>query len=365
MTSAKRACGMLVAGLLAFASADARADDAKDAKRSSVWRRFRAGADLVDSAQGAVVFDGMWSLYSQLATQLTNRTWDAPYPWGTIGHYSARILYGVPWTLMIGAESLIVLTASGGSFEWLAEASYRTDWMIGVDLPACPRPGANGGCGVGVGDFSYVQIRPRGTRIWLEAGGGWIQQRVANDAYRTVAESSWVLTPISAVYELRTDPNAPVAVRAFGGPGLYLGLHNAHMHPTLRGRRELGLEAPWHEMYLLDGGVGPGGRVEVRTTFFRRVSLEAELMMAPFLFGGPTSSRPSSDIAPLDFERHGMTVWRKGVIGIAYVDPKWPLKPTLAAFAAELSERPIERAGHRGVMLRFDFPLRVGGDDGG
>lgn len=361
MTLARAACFLLAAGAIGLASGDARADEppAKNGNGKSLWRKFRAGADLVDSAPNALVLDGMWSVSTHVATSLTNRTWDAPYPWGTIGQYSTRLLYGMSWTLMLGLESLIVVAAKGGSFDWLAEASYRTDWMIGTDLPVCPRPGAYGGCGVGVGNFGFISIRPLGRRWWFEAGGGWIQQRVYNDQYRTVAESSWVLTPFSAFYDFRTDPEAPVSLRVLAGPGVYFGLHNGHMHPTLKGERDKGLSARVGEMYLLDGGIGPGGRAEARLTFFRHVSLEAELVMAPFLVGGPTGSRPSSDIAPLDFEREGMSVWRKATGGIAYVDEKWPLKPTLGVFAAELSDRPVEKIGHRGVMIRFDLPLRT------
>ena len=84
--------------------------------------------------------------------------------------------------------------------------------------------------------------------------------------------------------------------------------------------------------------------------------------MAPFIVGGPTSGRPSTDIAPLDFEREGMSVWRKGVVGLSWNDPKWPLRPVLAAFGAELSERDVFLAGHRGVTLRFDIPLRLSGE---
>lgn len=364
MRLVRHACSLLLLGAIALGSGDARADDAKDTKpKKSLWKRFRAGADLIDSAPNALVLDGMWSVSMHVATELTNRTWDAPYPWGTLGQYSTRLLYGIPWTLMLGLESLILVSASGGTFDWLAEASYRSDWMIATDLPVCPRPGAYGGCGTGVGDFAFLSIRPRGWKWWFEAGGGWIQQRVFNDQFRTVAESSWVLSPITALYEVKTDPEAPVALRAFIGPGIFFGLHNGHMHPTLRGQREKDLRPPWHEMYLLDGGIGPGGRAEVRATFFRLVSLEAELVMAPFLLGGPAGSRPSTDIAPLDFEREGMSVWRKATFALGYVDPKWPLHPKAAVFGAELSDRPVEKAGHRGVMLRFDIPLRVGGND--
>jgi hypothetical protein len=203
--------------------------------KRSAWQTFRAGSDLIDSVPTAAVIDGSWSIALHVNTELTNRTWDAPYPWGTIGQYSTRLLYGLGWTLMLSAESVAVVLAHGGNFDWLAEASYRSDWAVPIDLPACPRVGAFGGCGMGIGSFAFVQLRPRGSRIWYEAGGGWIQQRVLNDDLRTVAESSWVLSPIIATWDLHTDLAAPVAFRTFVGPGLFFGMHNAHMHPTLRG----------------------------------------------------------------------------------------------------------------------------------
>lgn len=335
---------------------------AAEPRRPTPSEKIRAGADVVDSARDAAVIDGMWSLYTQVGTVLTNRNLDAPYPWGTIGHYSTRFLYGFSWTLMLFVESFALLSANGGTWERLAEATYRTDWMVGADAPVCSRPGANGGCGVGVGNFAFIQIRARGWKWWLEAGGGWLQQRIYDDEYKTVAESSWVLTPISATYEVKTDPDRAVAFRMVAGPGVYFGLHNGHMHETLRGQRDKGLRAPWHQMYVLDSGIGPGGRIDARLVFGRRLGIEAELIMAPFIVGGPTSGRPSTDIAPLDFEREGMSVWRKGVVGLSWNDPKWPLRPVLAAFGAELSERDVFLAGHRGVTLRFDIPLRLSGE---
>lgn len=332
--------------------------------KKTLWEKVKGGHDLVESVPTAAVLDGMWSLYVHFATELTNRTWDAPYPWGTIGQYSTRLLYGLSWTLMLGIESLGVLAATGGTFEWLGEAAYRTDWMVATDAPVCPRRGAYGGCGMGVGDFAFLQVRPRGSKWWLEAGGGWIQQRILNDEYRTVAESSWVLTPIAGNYELvKTDPEGPVAFKVLGGPGLYFGLHNGHMHETLRGQRDKNLRAPWHEMYTLDGGIGPGAKIEGRAVFGRRLGIEGELVVAPFLLGGPTSDRPSTDIAPLDFERDGFSVWRKGTLGLSWNDKRWPIKPVLGVWAAELSDRPVHLAGHRGVILRFDIPLRVPGNE--
>jgi hypothetical protein len=371
----RRALGQafIVLAILGGATGDAAADDppiVPSAQRApplirtqgprnlSAWQTIRAGSDLIDSVPTAAVIDGSWSIALHVNTELTNRTWDAPYPWGTIGQYSTRLLYGMSWTLMLSAESFAVVLANGGSFDWLSEASYRSDWVVPIDLPACPRPGAFGGCGMGIGGFAFVQLRPRGSRIWYEAGGGWIQQRVFNDALRTVAESTWVLSPITAVREFHTDLSAPVALRVFAGPGVFFGMHNAHMHPTLRGA-DVYPDVPWTEMYPLDAGIGPGGRIEGRLVFARRLTLEGEAIMAPFLLGGP-ARRTSRDVAPLDFEREGMSVWRKFSAGVGWDDPRsLPFKLSAAFFGAELSERPLERIGYRGVMLRFDIPLRV------
>lgn len=323
-----------------------------------VWRSFRAGAELVSSVPTAAIIDGAWSISLHINTELTNRTWDAPYPYGTLGQYSTRILYGLSWTLMLGLESLAVVVASQGKFDWLGEASFRSDWVVPIDLPSCPYVGAWGGCGLGVGTFSFLQVRPLGTKWWFEAGGGWIQQRVLNDALRTVAESSWVLTPISALREFKTNPDDEVAFRLFAGPGIYFGMHNGHMHPTRRGA-EIYRDVPWTEMYPLDAGIGPGVRAEGRLSIKHHLVLEGEMIMAPFIAGGP-SRRVSPDIAPLDFEREGVSVWRKVGLGIGWDDPRHlPFKATLAFFGAELSERPVERIGYRGVMLRFDIPLKV------
>jgi hypothetical protein len=310
----------------------------------------------------AAIIEGSWSLALHFNSTLTSRAWDAPYPLGTIGHYSARVLYGMSWTLMMGLESLAVMAAHRGESGWIGDASYRSDWVMPVDLPACPHTGAWGGCGLGIGGFSFIQVRPIGSRWWYEAGGGWIQQRVLNDAFRTVAESSWVLTPISATYELKTDPDDAVAFRLFAGPGVYFGMHAGHMHPTRLGT-EVYRDRPWTQMYPLDAGIGPGARVEGRMIIGQRLSLEAELVAAPFLVGGP-SENVSRDVAPLDHEREGMSVWRKTGIGIGWDDPRHlPFKATLAFFAAELSDRPVDRIGYRGGMIRFDIPLKVPRDD--
>lgn len=337
-------------------SSPARADDPRGA-----WSSFRRGAAISRGAPTAAAIDASWSVVAlTVGSEVVARTWDAPYPWGQIGRYTTRALYSGSWALLMLGETQAVFQLKGGKLDWVGEAEWRTDWMVPLDLPACPEPGAYGGCGVGVGTTSHLRVRPARSSWWYEVGGGWFEQRVANDALRTVAESTWVMTPLTAVYELRTNPAAPLALRVFGGPGVFFGMHAAHMHPTTRGDDRF--PRRWSELYPLDAGIGPGGRVEARLVALRRVGLEAGLTVAPFVLGGPTDDPPAA-IAPLDFPRQGVSVWRRLDLGLAYDDPaQLPFKVTAAVFGAELSDRPVERIGYRGVMLRFDVPLKTPGD---
>ena len=133
-------------------------------------------------------------------------------------------------------------------------------------------------------------------------------------------------------------------------------MHNAHLHPT-----EIGMaryKPAGTRCYPLDAGLGPGGRAELRLAFFRRVFVTGEAVVAPLVLGGPTG-QPSADIAPLDFPREGVSTWRRGAVGLGYYDRSMPFMATVSFFAAELSERPIERLGYKGMTLRLDVPLRV------
>jgi hypothetical protein len=323
---------------------------------AALWRDLSAGSDLLKTVPTIAIVDGSWSIGLQIGSFLVTRTWRAPLLRGVIAQEATRVLYGTSWTAMLGLESLVVVVATGGRFTWLGEATWRTDWMFGANLPACPTPGAYGGCGVGIGGFGGIHLRPNGSNWWFEAGGGWVEQRVANDQYRTLAESAWVLTPIAAAYEVRAG-DSPFAVRAQAGPGFYFGMHNAHVHPTTLGEQTL--NPPWTELYPLDAGAGPGARVEARFIFFRRVSLDGELVMAPFVIGGPTT-HPSSDVAPLDAPRGGLPVWRALSFGPSLdLTPMMPMRTGISAFGLELSGRPVHLFGHQGIMMRFEFPLRV------
>lgn len=330
-------------------------------KGRGVWRKFRAGSDLVGSVPMAAILDGGWSIATQINTSLVDRTWTTPRPYGTLGHYTRRLTYGMSWTFMLGIESMILIASHNNSLDWIGGASYRTDWMMPVDLPACRYVGANGGCGLGVGNMAFISIQPRHSKWWFEAGGGWYEQRVLFDPIRTLGESTWMLTPFSALREFSTDAEAPVALQFFIGPGIYGGMHSANMHPSVRGQ-DVYPNFRASELYVLDGGVGPGARAELHVVILRHLTLEGDLTVAPLLIGG-TSSNIQRAVEPLNYERSGLPVWRKLDFGIGFQDYKiFPFKPVIQFFGAELSERPLDRLGYRGGMVRFDIPLRVPGD---
>ena len=345
-----------------LASSTASADDAPkpdSATDRSGWKAYRTGTDLLKSAPVAAFVDGVWSLITQLDTTLIDHTWRAPWPYGTLGHYTRRIMYGTSWTAMLTLESLVIGLASNGDISWMAEARYRTDWMVPFVAPSCAHTGAQGGCGVGLGSNTFVQIRPARSHWWFEAGGGWFEQRLLDDPLRTLTDSTWVLSPFSAVYEVKTNPELPIALDLYAGPGIYGGMHYASVHPTVKGADIYNF--PWTELMPLEGGVGPGGRVEVALIFGGAVEAHGDLTVAPFLLGHATA-HANSAAAPLDYARSGIPIWRRGSVGIGWVNSKIvPLKPSIDLFGAELSERRIDRLGYRGAMLRFDIPLRVPG----
>ncbi|HEY8075088.1 MAG TPA: hypothetical protein VIF62_13285, partial [Labilithrix sp.] len=301
---------LIVLALATFPSA-ARADDTGAAK---LWHDLNAGADLLKTVPSIAVFDGSWSIGLQLGSFLVSNTWRGREPKGAIANEATRVLYGTSWTAMIGLESLGAVLATGGRFTWLAEAEWRTNWMIGLDLPACPSVGAYGGCGIGIGGFGGLHVRPIGSRWWLEASGGWMEQRVATDERRTVAESLWVLTPMTATYAFQIG-ESPLALRGRAGPGVYFGMHNAHVHPTDLGEQTI--STPWHEIYPLDAGLGPGARAEAHVVVMRRFTFDGEIVAAPFFVGGPTT-HPSHDVAPLDAPRSGTPVWRYVTAGVSW-----------------------------------------------
>ena len=335
------------------AGADEPRPGARPPRPRGLVADLRAGKDLLDTVPTIAVFDGSWSLNLQLSTLLTNRTWSAPYPGGLLSHFTTRFLYGTTWVAMLGVESLAAVTATGARFDWIGEAHYRTDWALGVLAPGTSSAGAP--ASPGVGGFGGLHVRFARSRWWYEVSGGWIQQRIATDERRTLAESTWIMTPAAIARELSVSAG-PLTLYARGGPGVYFGMPNAHVHPTTAGARTLAV--PWHELYPLDWGLGPGGRAEARAILFRRASIDAEVVVAPLLLGG-VDARPSADVAPLDGARGGTPVFRSAAIGVSYEDPSTPMRLGLSYFTTELSGRRVLDMGHRAVMLRFDFPLRA------
>lgn len=346
-------------GLAAGAGDAAGSVDASAVTRSDP-SRATSSLSLASTAPLAATLEGSWSLALHGLTPLVGRTWDAPYPWGTIGQLSTRVLHGTSWTAMLGLEGLALLAVTDGHLEVLGGASFRTDWILSYDLPACPHPGAFGGCGVGVGGFTFFAIRLPRSRWWLEAGGGWVQQRVRNDELLTLAESVWALSPITALHE-DTFGGSPLALRTRVGPGLFFGAHMAHVHPTLRGRRA-GVDPPWTEMYPLDAGLGAGARAEARVLVADHVALTVDATFAPLFAGGPTTRREPW-IRPLgagEEPRDGVSTWRRATVSLGWVDGRaWPVETAIAWTALELSDRPVTRLGHHAVLLRFDIPLDV------
>jgi hypothetical protein len=321
---------------------------------AGLLEHLSAGRDLLKRAPAIASFDGAWSLMMQFGTLLTSRRWDAPQPQGMLAQQATRVLYGTTWTAMIALEGLAASIASGGRFDWLGEAQYRTDWMFGMTAPACAA-GTGAGCGVGIGGYGGIHVRPVGSNLWYEVSGGWLEQRVASDHRRTLGESSWVLSPLAVTYALRADAG-PLGLEARFGPGAYVGMHAAHLHPSRAGAAEL--RVPWHELYPIDVGTGPGGRAELALTVARAVRFESTLVVAPLLLG---TRRPSvaPELAPLVAARSGIPCWRAFSAGIGVSEPLLPMHMGFSLFAGELSTRPLAKLGYSGFMLRFAFPLRA------
>ena len=262
---------------------------------------------------------------------------------------------------MLGVESMIAIASHGDSLDWIGGATYRTDWMLPVDLPACRHIGADGGCGIGVGNMAFITVAPRHSKWWFEAGGGWFEQRVLYDAVRTLGESTWMLTPLSVMRELSTNQDWPIALQWYIGPGIYGGMHSGNMHPSVRGQ-DVYPNFRASELYVFDGGVGPGLRTELHINVLRHLTFEGNLVFAPLLIGG-ASRDISRAVEPLNYPRSGVPIWRKLDFGIGFQDYKaLPFKPVLMFFGAELSERHLDKLGYRGGMIRFDVPIRVPGD---
>jgi hypothetical protein len=310
----------------------------------------------VKNVPSIAVFEAMWSININVGTLLVMRGWDSYR--GPLAHELTRVLYGTTWTAMLGAESLFAALATGGRFEWAGGARYFTTWLVGGDVPAgCAKLGAEGGCGVGLGSFGGLAFRLQNTRIWLEASGGWIQQRVSTDDRRTLAESTWLMTPIHAYYEARRDLGA-LSLRGEIGPSLDFGMHNAHRHARAGQDVDLAKLGSWTELYPLDGGAGGGGRARGQIGWRGTAFVDAELRVVPLVLGLANES-PDPDLGPLARPRAaGIPIYRQLAVGASVFVRSIPVRIGAHYWAAEMSTRPITDFGHRALELKFEFPLR-------
>lgn len=283
------------------------------------------------------------------------RAWDDPYPGGLASLATGRLLYGTSWAVLLVGEVAVAHAIVGDTWAGLGQAAYRTDWLFGHRTPGgCP-PGGDAGCGLGLGGYAELSARLTGSPVPLQyaLGGGWIQGRSAHDARRTVMRSTWVVCPASlrAVLPLRIGP---VRVEGKLGPGLYGGMHNAHVHPT--GGPEA--DIPTHELVPLHFGVGPGGHAALSIALFDAVSLDADADLAALVLGGSNGDPPPSVAPPLASAGAGSVRWRRLSLSVA-TPLLEPLRVGVGYWAAELSPGPLDRLGHGAWLLRVDVPLRI------
>src|SRR5262249_12085258 len=156
-----------------------------------------------------------------------------------------------------------------------------------------------------------------------------------------LVESTWVQAPISVRAELPVSLG-PLRLRLSLGPGIYWGMHNAHVHPYATGS-DMGV--PWYELIVLHAGAGPGAYASASISFRDIAAIVADADLAAFVLGVTNDGAPAI-VAPLDpFRDRGLIVWRRASAGIAFALD--PLFISLRYYAVELSPGPIGKLGHR------------------
>jgi hypothetical protein len=302
-------------------------------------------ADPLEYGLPLSVLDGAWSIVLTASWAVAARNWDAPYPYGVTALAAVRTLYGTTGSVMLAGEVALARLLSGPDFEGISGAFYRIDWLGGWAVPACPRA-PSAGCGLGLGGFSELRATISRSVLPLEFGvfGGWMMGRVDDDSRRTLAESSWVLSParILARFEGRLGPISGLLEL---GPGAFFGMHDLHEHP----KPDSMLPRSLTEITVQDIGVGAGGILEASLAFWRRFALEGQIEVAPLILGSASSG--------------GVPLWRTVSLGLGLWPPIFePLKMSLRLWAAELSDRSIGTLGHRAAMLRFELPVPLPDD---
>jgi hypothetical protein len=186
---------------------------------------------------------------------------------------------------------------------------------------------------------------------------GWIQGRFDDTKERTLVEHTWVQAPISVRPEVPIDLG-PFRLSLTLGPGIYWGLHTAHVHPHPEFQSELNI--PWHEIVVLHGGIGLGmyGRVALSLLDTINVHADADLAVLPI---GGSNPNPPAVVSELDaFHDRGEVLWRRAAIGIGFT-PSFlaPLRIAVRYWTGELSPGPITKEGHRCLGLEFEVPMEL------
>jgi hypothetical protein len=314
-------------------------------------------------AKWASLVDGAWSIILTAEWALSTREYDLPQPQGLIGLAAARILYGTTYSVLLAGEIALARILSGEDWSGLSHGVFLDNWLIGFDIPGrcgSGRARVGGPCGLGLGSFGEIGATVyRGpVNIRTVLAGGWIEGRFDDDADRTLAESTWVQAPLSVRAELPIAMG-PMKLTLSSGPGIYWGMHNAHVHPHPDSTMDL--HVPFFEIIVLHAGTGPGLYGAVSLSFFDTVALVADADLAAFLLG-ITNDKAPSVVAPLDaFRDRGLILWRRASAGLSVALD--PLTISVRYYAVELSPGPLAKLGHKALAIGFEVPIELGSDE--
>lgn len=312
--------------------------------------------DPLEYGMWVASIEGGWSIALTTTWAIGARSWDAPYAEGIPGLLVARVLYGTTWSFLVSIEASIAKLLAGDDWAGLSRGELRTDWVVAYDIPATCRNVAPG-CGLGLGGFSEIRARMKLDALTLQIAmaGGWVQGRFDDNDDRTIIESTWIQSPLNVRPEFSTRLG-PIDLRLAAGPGVYWGMHNAHVHPTRVSQSRL--QVPAHEIYVLHSGVGAGGHAEIEVGLYGRVFFEIDATLAAFA----ASKQEHAILDHLDSGGgDGLVTWRRASAGVGVMLPGVePIVIWARYWTAALDARNIFEQGHRAFVLRFDIPILIG-----